>query len=85
MREVLRSGQITWFPKIQGLMGPLMLIWPICLTISDPDFSCGRMDGQAEVFHEALADLKNEHGASYTFLCKIFGAKKMFKRLWMLL
>ena len=48
----------------------------ICLYIRDPDISCGGMDGR--VFHEALTDLKIEHGAFCTFLCKIFGAKKTY-------
>ena len=81
MGEGILGGQggiwgIPWGIRV-GLMSLLMihdeaynicLVMNICLYISDPDFSCGRMDGQAEVFHEALTDLKIENGGLYKFL-----------------
>ena len=57
----------------RGSHGAIRLVWwvfrwfmgHISLYICDPNFSCGltdgRTDGLTEVFHEALADLKNAH------------------------
>ena len=55
----------------------------IRLYIRDPDISCGGMDGR--VFYEALTDLKIEHGAFCTFLCKSLEPKKHLCYFWMLL